>query len=187
MCSRYAIGEHAGAWLAKYGWGHPLSANDIHPQDLAPVLVARGRMLQALPMCWGMQNPKSGVLVINAREETAAQKPMFSESFRSRRCILPATKFYEWDAERQRVTFSPVAGGLLYLCGLYRMEEGIPHFVILTKPANERIQPIHDRMPVIVAEDDIDPWLTDATQAMALLESEVPFQRSPIVEELSLF
>lgn len=187
MCSRYAIGEHAGAWLAKYGWGHPLSANDIHPQDLAPVLVAHGRMLQALPMCWGMQNPRSGTLVINAREETAAQKPMFSESLRSRRCILPATKFYEWDAAKQRVTFSPVAGGRLYLCGLYRMEESCPHFVILTKPANERMQPIHDRMPVIVAEDDVELWLTDAERAMDLLESEVPLQRSPIVEELSLF
>lgn len=187
MCSRYGIGEHIGTWLAKYGWHQTLSANDIHPQDLAPVLVARGRMLRALPMRWGMQNPKSGALVINARKETATQKPMFSESLRSRRCILPATKFYEWDAAKQRVTFSPVTGGRLYLCGLYRMEEDVPHFVILTKPAGEIMQPIHDRMPVMVAEDDIDPWLTDAAQAMALLESEVPLQRSPIVEELSLF
>ena len=187
MCSRYGIGEHIGAWLAKYGWRQPLSVGDIHPQDIAPVLVARGRTIQALPMCWGMQNPKSGALVINARKETAAQKPRLSESLRGRRCILPATKFYEWDATKQRVTFSPVAGGLLYLCGLYCMEEGNPHFVILTKPANELMQSIHDRMPVMVAKNDIESWLTDAARAMDLLESEVPLRRSPIVEELSLF
>lgn len=81
----------------------------------------------------------------------------------------------------------PVAGGFLYLCGLYRMEEGVPHFVILTKPASEIMQPVHDRMPVMVAENDIEPWLTDAAQAMDLLESEVPLRRSPIVEEFSLF
>lgn len=187
MCSRYGIGKHVGAWLAAYGWSHPLSVCDIHPQDLAPVLIARGRTLLALPMRWGMQNPRLGMLVINAREETAAQKPMFSESLRSRRCILPATKFYEWDAVKQRVTFSPEAGGLLYLCDLYRMEEDGPHFVILTKPADELMQPVHDRMPVMVAKDDIDAWLMDAAQAMNLLESEVPLQRSPIVEEISLF
>jgi len=187
MCSRYGIGEHVGTWLETYGWSQPLPARDIRPQDLAPVLIARGRTLLALPMRWGMQNPKTGMLVINAREETAAQKPMFSESLRSRRCILPAAKFYEWDAAKQKVTFSPAAGGLLYLCGLYRMEGDGPHFVILTKPAGELMQPVHDRMPVMVAEDDVEAWLTDAAQAMNLLESEVPLRRSPIVEEISLF
>ena len=108
MCSRYGIGENIGTWLSKYGWHQTLSANDIHPQDFAPVLVAHGRTLRAFPMRWGMQNPRSGTLVINARKETAAQKPMFSESLRSRRCILPATKFYEWDAAKQLVTFSPL-------------------------------------------------------------------------------
>ena len=187
MCSRYGIGENVRAWLERYGWNASMATCDIHPQDMAPVLVARGRMLRAVPMAWGMRNPKAGTLVINAREETAAQKPMFSESLRTCRCILPADRFYEWDAGKQKVTFTPAKGELLYLCGLYRLEENTPHFVILTKPANDVMQPVHDRMPVMVTEDDVADWLMDAAQTQRLLESDVPIRRSAMAEELSLF
>lgn len=187
MCSRYGVGETVRAWLERYGWNAPLSTCDIHPQDMAPVLVTRGRTFRAVPMVWGMRNPKTGTLIINAREETAAQKPMFSESLQKRRCILLANRFYEWDAGKQKITFTPAKDGVLYLCGLYRLEEDTPHFVILTKPANDVMQPVHDRMPVMVAEDDAEDWLVDAAQAQRLLESDVPLRRSAIVEELSLF
>ena len=187
MCSRYNIGKNVRRWLARYGWNQSLSVGDVRPQDCAPVLSARGKNLLVVPMRWGMKNPKTGALVINAREETAAAKPMFSASLRSRRCVLPAERFYEWDTEKQKVTFQPPAGGLLYLCGLYRMDEDVPHFVILTKPANDIMQPVHDRMPVMVREEDIDACLLDASRTKDLLESEVPLERIQAVEEFSLF
>ena len=134
-----------------------------------------------------MKNTKTGALVINAREETATAKPMFSASLASRRCILPAERFYEWDAGKQKVTFQPPEGGLLYLCGLYRMDENIPNFVILTKPANAVMQPVHDRMPAMVREEDIDAWLLDASCTKELIESEVPLECIQAVEEFSLF
>lgn len=187
MCSRYSIGENVRRWLARYGWKQPLSKGDVRPQDCTPVLSAHGKSFSIVPMRWGMKNPKTGALVINAREETAAAKPMFSASLAHCRCILPAERFYEWDAGKQKVTFQPPAGGLLYLCGLYRLDENIPHFVILTKPANEVMQPVHDRMPVMVREEDIDAWLSDSSRTKDLLESEVPLERIQAVEELSLF
>ena len=67
------------------------------------------------------------------------------------------------------------------------MDEDVPHFVILTKPANDIMQPVHDRMPVMVREEDIDAWLLDASRTKDLLESEVPLERIQAVEELSLF
>ena len=67
------------------------------------------------------------------------------------------------------------------------MDEDVPHFVILTKPANAVMQPVHDRMPVMVREEDIDAWLLDASRTKDLLESEVPLERIQAVEEFSLF
>ena len=67
------------------------------------------------------------------------------------------------------------------------MDEDVPHFVSLTKPANAVMQPVHDRMPVMVREEDIDAWLLDASRTKDLLESEVPLERIQAVEEFSLF
>ena len=67
------------------------------------------------------------------------------------------------------------------------MDENIPNFVILTKPANAVMQPVHDRMPVMVREEDIDAWLLDASCTKELIESEVPLECIQAVEEFSLF
>lgn len=187
MCSRYHIGENGIRWLARYGWKEPLAAGDVRPQDSAPVLVARSGRFSVAWMRWGMKHPETGGLVINAREETAAARPMFSAGLANCRCILPADQFYEWDAGKQKVTFRPPGNGLLYLCGLYRREEDGAHFVILTKPADAVMKPVHDRMPVMVEEKDLGAWLADASRTSSLPQSEVPLERIQPVEEFSLF
>ncbi|MBQ1876894.1 MAG: SOS response-associated peptidase family protein [Selenomonas sp.] len=136
MCSRYGISERVEQYISSYGWNRQLIAGDVRPQDMAPVLARQGNMVAALPMAWGMHNPKTGQLIINAREESAAGKAMFSRSLRTQRCILPAEKFYEWDAAGHKVTFQREDDSLLHLCGIYRYEGAVPCFVILTKAAD---------------------------------------------------
>lgn len=188
MCSRYSIGERVYAWLRRYGWNQPVVAGDVCPQETTPALAIRDRGFTVIPMKWGMRNPQTRSLVINARQETAAQKPMFSRSLKRCRCVLPAEQFYEWDARRQKTTFRSVDHSLLFLCGLYRAEtDGTNAFVILTKEANDVMRPVHDRMPVMIREEKIRDWLTDESLARDLLTSEVTLTCSRPLEQMSLF
>ena len=62
----------------------------------------------------------------------------------------------------------------IYLCGLYRLVDGTPHFVILTRAANDSMRPIHDRMPVIAGEEQVRPYLTDREAAMEIIATACP-------------
>ncbi|MGI6736380.1 MAG: SOS response-associated peptidase [Anaerovoracaceae bacterium] len=123
-------------------------------------------------------------LVINARAETAASRPMFRESLRQRRCIVPASRFYEWDAAKNKVTFWLPENPVLFLAGLYRAGR----FVILTTEANDSVRPVHDRMPLHIPPHSLNDWLRSAEAADSLLRRPQPQLRHAQEEEqLSLF
>jgi len=115
-------------------------------------------------MRWGFEGYK-GRPVINARSETALEKPMFQTSMRERRCLIPASGYYEWmkaeGAGRKTKYQFYTPGGSLYFAGFYRLEKNsvLPHFVILTRQAVGDAEAIHDRMPVILPEKHIEAWL----------------------------
>lgn len=135
---------------------------------------------------WGLipgwaKDAASGAQPINAKAETAAEKPMFRDAFRRRRCLIPADGFYEWRQEDKRK--QPV-----YICmkdrepfafaGLWEHWENqdgqaIESCTILTTEPNDLLKPIHNRMPVILDSKDYDLWLDpdvrDAGKLCALL------------------
>ena len=188
MCSRFGAGKAVQNFIRKYGWSSPISGRDCSPHDAVPALISQEGRIIVVPMVWGMENPKNHSLIINARIETADQKAMFSGSLRRRRCILPAEKFYEWDAEKRKATFCPAGNdSLLFLCGIYTWDGATPRFVILTKEANEVMKLVHDRMPVMVEEKDIGRWLTDFTAVTDISRKDVPLKRDDAFEQLSLF
>jgi len=88
---------------------------DLHPSDMADVLYGFDRKLHAGQMRWGFPAARSGGLMINARCESALQKPMFSESVMRRRCVIPAAGFYEWDRDKNKVTFFRKQKACIYL------------------------------------------------------------------------
>jgi putative SOS response-associated peptidase YedK len=88
----------------------------------------------------------------------------------NRRCIIPASGFYEWDPYKARFRFADPKDELLLLAGLYHEEQGKPHYAILTTQANESMQPIHDRMPVMISRDEMIPWLNDNEKLSDFLE-----------------
>ena len=121
---------------------------------------------------WGLvprwaSDVKIGYKLTNARSETAAVKPSFKHALRYRRCVLPADGFFEWkrDGDRkQPYYFSRRDGGPLALAGLWeywQSPDGSEIFsaTILTTRANALMAPIHDRMPVVIAETELDRWL----------------------------
>ena len=100
------------------------------------------------------------------------EKNLFADSIMNRRCIIPASGFYEWDPYKARFRFSHPDDELLLLAGIYHEEHGAPdpHYTILTTQANESMIPVHDRMPVIISRDEIHPWLNDNEKLSDFLE-----------------
>lgn len=145
----------------------------MHPTDIVPVKVGDSAAL----MRWGF-GPPGRPVVINARSETAAQKPMFAQPMRTARCLVPATHFFEWQRmgkERVRYACRVPDQPIFYMAGLYRFEpqQTLPAFTILTRPAQGAIATIHDRMPVILPRDAQSAWLNDDALAPALLQNAV--------------
>ncbi len=134
---------------------------------------------------WGLvpfwaKDPKIGYKMINARSETAAEKPAFRAAFKNRRCIIPASGFYEWnrpeDGGRKQPYFFTLAHHQpMALAGLWeswRASEGANRetCAILTTSANEIMEHVHHRMPVILSEDVFDLWLDPSESERKPLE-----------------
>jgi putative SOS response-associated peptidase YedK len=120
--------------------------------------------------------------MINARAESAATKPAFRDAFKSRRCIIPADGFYQWQKTgmvKQPYCFEVSEGELFAFAGLWDRwkdpgRRWIKSCSILTTTPNAATSAVHDRMPVILCPDDYDVWLdpgfTDVTAAFELLK-----------------
>ena len=150
-------------WIVTTGF---TTCGEIRPTDVVPVIAPdRVGNRAVFPMKWGFSGQS---LIINARSETAAEKPMFREAWQRHRCIIPASWYFEWehlvrnDGRKNlgsKYMIQPSGADEIFLCGLYRIENGLPVFVILTREPGEEIRFIHDRMPVILPEERIGEWI----------------------------
>jgi putative SOS response-associated peptidase YedK len=149
-----------------------LRYNIAPTQEIAAVRITPDSGQRELAMLkWGLvpawaDDPKTGAHWINARCETAAEKPAFRSAFRQRRCLVPADGFFEWRTEGKRklphyITLAD--GGLFAMAGLWerwhREGQTIESCTILTTDANDLVRPLHDRMPVILPPEFYDHWL----------------------------
>ena len=146
-----------------------LKRGEIRPGDMAAV-IARGRQTgkaAAYPMLWGFHTAQG--LVFNARSESIADKPIFSESFRHRRCLVPMNAYFEWDHRQKpmiKYQFAPLKRRS-WFAGLYRFEAEQPVFTILTRPAATDIADFHDRMPVMLEATAGNLWLLGSQEEAA--------------------
>lgn len=148
---------------------------EIGPGLPAPAVIARGERLSPIPAVFGFTGREGGKLLINARSETAGEKPAFADCLRSRRIVLPASAFFEWSREtREKYRFTVPGLSFFYLGGLYRREGEEIRFVILTRAASADMAPVHHRMPLILGPEAVRPWLTRETEARAMLAGEPP-------------
>ena len=152
-----------------------MKLGEISPTDIVPV-IANSKSFEPKPflMQWGFSGfgdkPKP---IINAVSETALTKNMFRKPLLERRCLIPASHFYEWqDTGYRKVkhvikTVEP----MIYMAGMYRFEDQqpLPKFTILTRPATDSILHIHNRMPVILPKEYIMEWLSPSADISALI------------------
>ena len=158
---------------------------DICPAEEAMV-ISKGPKLEK--MRWGFPNPSGKGLIINSRSESAARRPLFADSLLHHRLVIPASGFYEWNNNREKAVFYREGDIPTYMLGLFNFFSEEPRFVILTTAANESMIPVHDRMPCIIEEDDINDWLQDEKHTDRYLRAVPPkLIREMEFEQLTLW
>ncbi len=165
-----------------------LTSGEIRPTNVVPVIApGKNGRRAAFPMRWGFQIANRS-LVVNARVETAAEKPTFKEAWERHRCIIPASWYFEWEhlignagqkKTGDKYMIQPRGSTVTWLAGLYRIEDGLPVFTVLTKEPTEELRRIHDRMPLIFPKDLIDDWIRPGTKP----EEIVPYAINDMIAE----
>ena len=155
-------------------------SGNIRPTDMAAVFAPNKQGNMAVfPMIWGFTVEQSSKPLINCRIETADQKPVWKDSWFRRRCVIPASWYYEWgippsevgyhnaneqrNIKKEKYAIQPEGAEITYLAGLYRFEEHrgvqIPMFAVITRESVEPVSSIHDRMPLILGKDSLREWV----------------------------
>ncbi len=187
MALRSSLAEKFMVKLSK-----PLvTSGEVRPTDVVSVIATGMSLKKAVfPMKWGFTLPGSRQPLVNARSETAGTKPTFKDSWHSRRCIVPASWYFEWEHFKSpdgkiktgsRYSIQPAGSDITWLCGLYRMENDYPVFTVLTREPSEELSALHDRMPLILPEELIDAWIKPETKPEELL----PYALTDMVFEIS--
>jgi putative SOS response-associated peptidase YedK len=177
MCGRFALIVSGEAVAEQFDLAEtPLLAPRYNIAPTQPVAAVRlavhsGRR-ELTHFHWGLipswaKDTKMSSRMINARSETVSDKPSFRSAFKRRRCLIPASGFYEWQqlgSSKQPMFIQAQDGGLLALAGLWETWHApdggeIDSCTILTTEPNELMAPIHNRMPVIIEPADYDLWL----------------------------
>ena len=184
MCGRFYIAEEDKAeelqriidlMNRKYN-GNPSikMQGEIRPTDTI-VTIANGQSMQqgVFAMRWGYTMP-DGKPMFNARSETAAVKPLFADGMKQRRCLIPATCYFEWEKrgeEKIKHAIAPQDSDMIYLAGIYRREGNQAACSILTREAADCVAHIHHRMPVILPSEAITDWLNPRYDAVEVLRA----------------
>jgi putative SOS response-associated peptidase YedK len=199
MCGRYVLCGPPSRYQEHFGvpdWPRFPDRYNIAPSAAVPIIrqAPDGRRV-ADALRWGLipnwaRDETIGAKLNNARGETLAEKPSFRSAYRRRRCLVPASGFYEWQqiagqTWKQPWYFTLAAGEPMAMGGLWESwtnPEGeiVRSFCIITVAANELMVPVHDRMPLILRPQDWQAWLAPDTEA-GLVE---PMIRPAVAESM---
>jgi putative SOS response-associated peptidase YedK len=187
MCGRFTQAYTWRELVELYGLTQPAPNLQPHyniaPTDTVDVAAVHDGKHELAPMRWGLipwwwKKPlKELPSTFNARAETVAAKPMFRDAFLRGRCVIPASGYYEWEPTptgKQPYYITSAVGGVLSFAGLRsdwhnpETDERVASCTIIVTAANDLTRGIHDRMPVLLAERDVEPWLSGAAGAELL-------------------
>lgn len=163
MCGRYALEATKSELWERYLLGEMKEdveeRAEIFPTNYTPLIMPSNELVHHK---WGFVEPFAKRPLINARAETILEKPTFSQPFRTARCLVPATAFFEWEKvgdEKLKRKIAVADIPIFSMAGIlktYQDENGNPFtvFSIITTAANDQMRAIHDRMPVILEPED---------------------------------
>ena len=178
MCGRFLIDYEFRDLINKYNlakYQGSMNKGEIFPSQKVMTIDQK----YAIAMDWGFDFKWSKRKIINARAETIFEKRTFKNLAKSKRCIIPASAYFEWQERNDQKIKHKIfddSETILSLAGLYQVikndaSEKIYQFTILTKAADEKVRNVHHRMPVMIEEKDIEEWLfSDTLDHLRLLE-----------------
>ena len=192
MCGRFVKKSSKEELRKRFGFDDPAQGvlleprYNIAPSQEHPILIVSQDKRILTMMKWGLvpywsKDPKVGYKMINARSEGIEEKPSFRKPLKKRRCIVMADGFYEWHKPDKKTKipycFRLKSGDPFALAGLWDLwdkgNETLKTFTIITTAPNELMEPIHNRMPVILREKDegrwLDPEIVDPKYVLPLL------------------
>ena len=194
MCVQLAGTEDLDAVAIRFAARPTMTVDGIHeksknaarirPTDRAPAIITAAGERRLGWMRWGWQEQLAATtkpqLLLHARFETAISKPLWAEAFAHRRCVIVTQGWWEVVPQpgRQRglpYFYQSAASPLLALAALWRREVNDIRFTMLTTEPTSELAPIHDRMPVVLSDEHIVPWLNGAIAPQALCD----FGQSP--------
>ncbi len=183
MCGRFTITHPNDALAALFdaipGNDLPMVPNfNVCPTNPVAVVTSVGGQRRLRAMRWGFiptwyKAPNDGPLIINARSETVATKPAFRGAIRERRCIIPASGFYEWSEGEKGARlpwyFTRTDGAPMALAGVWQRWQDIDTVAIVSTEAGLGMADIHHREPVVLEQADWPLWLGEAGHGAAVL------------------
>jgi putative SOS response-associated peptidase YedK len=168
MCGRFTLIAGGGRVADLFGLdAEPTLFPRYNVAPTQPVAAARAGVSGARELAtlrWGLAPSwPGGAVLLNARAETAADRPAFRDAFRRRRCLVPLDGFFEWQKQaggrKQAFHFRRPDGALLAVTGLWQGDA----CALLTTAADAVVSPVHDRMPLLLPPSDFALWLNQAT------------------------
>lgn len=187
MCGRIALNTPADVLARLFGAAIPsayVPRYNIAPTQQTLIVCADENGRSALLARWGFSPPwqregHKGPEPINARSESAAKSRLYGPALKGRRCVVPASGFYEWqtvEGQKQKRPYfiRPADDQVFTLAGLWSRREGptgdpVDTFAILTRPANKAMKMIHHRMPVILPRIALEPWLDPSLKDVSVI------------------
>jgi len=188
MCGRYVLKATLQELERKYGAApegnySPEPNYNVAPSLQMPVVVDDGEKRLIAPFRWGLipfwaDSINTGYSMINARSESLSKKRSFSKPFKSQRCVVPANGFYEWNkssAGKIPHYITLKSSPIMTFAGLYeewkpKDGEAIKSFTIITTQANKTVEELHDRMPAILLDEELETWLDPQNSNPDLLQ-----------------
>jgi len=178
MCGRYhhkrqSIVKTIGAFQIRIDWEPDLPRFNVSPTQTMPVIVWDDAAPVARPMKWGLipffsKEPKMQFSAVNAKAETLNSKPMWKRLLQKRRCLIPADGFFEWQAiagKKMPWRFTLKGEEPFCFAGLWDRwsdpSQEIETFTIITTTPNKLVERVHNRMPVILHDSDLETWLKE--------------------------
>jgi putative SOS response-associated peptidase YedK len=210
MCGRFTRDYTWAQIYAMYSLIPSVPTSNLQPRyNICPTttidaIVPAFDKRELVPMRWGLipnwwSKPlkEMKLATFNARAETVAEKPMFRDAFRKRRCLIPASGYYEWQDTpegKQPYYFTRRDGELMTIAGLYdswlnkETNETVKSCAMLITSPNEFVAEVHDRMPVILEQEHFETWLTGNGQSLSDLlrpaENDV-LQKMPVSKRVN--
>lgn len=170
MCGRYYIDYEVDLILGEIYESLFLSGEldrfqsfrEVFPDTIAATLVEDDKKaISVSAKRWGEKRGK--LFVINARQETIFEKPMFKDAIEQHRCVIPASGFYEWASigrQKQKYKISSQRSEPIYMAGLYLPKQENDHYVIITTASEGDMSFIHHRSPVLLSADEYPEYLS---------------------------